>query len=683
MNTSNPEIKIASSSPWLPAALSSVPEEIRYTFRISRAERKIFRKRKKLRPSRWCEANRVVTMSSRPGKWKNSNAPYLAGIMDASFYQSVREITTCAAPQTGKSEAVCNCIAVAADQYPGPALIVFPDEKTSDDNNTDRYQPMITSSPRLRTYMTGLRDDMSKKRIGLVHMPIYFGWAGSVASMANKPCRYAVNDETDKYRETASKTETSAVLLTKARLTTYEGQEKHWLISSPSIESGPIWKYYNAAQVRFDYWVKCPFCGSMQRMMFSGIKWARKEEPGPDGKIHSEDPDVIEQEKAAWYECEACGKHWNEYERNIAVQNGHWRDRETGLELYDYLHKNQPSKIAFHIPSWLSQFVPFWKVAVSFLRGQSDMIEFKDFCNKHLAEPWKLTVTSKSEDEILSARTDLPPQTVPEAAIALTCGIDVQKNGFWFCVRAWGPDMTSWLIHYGYLATWEDVEKFLFSSSYPVSGQGGNMMKIFRTCIDTGGGEKYESMTMTEETILWILKNRGRNGMSLWGTKGSSTDLPTMLKLGPEILSTHSGKKLPSGIRILSVDTKKAKDQYHFRLKLATDPETRMLPGGAFLHADTGTDYSAMIMAERKELDEKGREMWVNKHNRPNHLLDADLLAAACAEMEFPGGGLRVLAENLKRVQTSGSSRDEDKEPGFIKGNDTHQESRRSGWLNR
>ena len=37
----------------------------------------------------------------------------------------------------------------------------------------------------------------------------------------------------------------------------------------------------------------------------------------------------------------------------------------------------------------------------------------------------------------LFAETDLPAQVVPQAAVALTAGIDNQKYGFWFAVRAW------------------------------------------------------------------------------------------------------------------------------------------------------------------------------------------------------------------------------------------------------
>jgi len=669
-------IHIPRTAPWLQPSLLAAGGEIRHRISFSDPERKIFRKRRKIPVSQWCERFRVVTMSVLPGKWKNDVTPYLAGIMDASFFPSVRTIILCKAPQVGGTEAVLNCIGYAIDRDPGPVLCIYPDELTARENNQDRIQPMIRSSPRLRSYMTGSDDDSSMLRISLTHMPVYMAWARSAARLANKPIRYVVFDETDKYPETAGKRETDPISLGESRTITYRHNCKKWKISTPTTEAGNIWRALTEeAQAVFDFWAACPACGVLQKMEFRQIKWAHKTEPGPDGKCHSEEPETIEAEKLAWYECPHCLAPWNDYDRDVAVRRGRWRLRmedspanpaavrdaatavkqeanpaAVGLtalpdppDLVDYLKRRHPVKIGFHLPSWLSPFVSLSSPASAFLRGRGDMNKFKDFHNKHLAEPWKLTVISRSAEEVLAGRCDLPPQTVPEAAVALTVGVDVQQHGFWFVVRAWSAEMTSWLIHYGFLATWEDVERLIFESSYPV-GDTGRSMRIFRACVDTGGSKKFEDMTMTEETYFWLIKNRGRGGCALWGTKGASTPLPGMLSIGAGIVSTPSGKRLPEAIRLVTVDTEKAKDQYHYRLKLASREETRDLPGAAFLHAETGKDYVAQILAEEKQKDDKGRESWVNIHNRPNHLLDAEVLAAACVEMEFPGGGLRLLA---------------------------------------
>jgi phage terminase large subunit GpA-like protein len=673
-------IRIPRTAPWLPPSVLAIPGRIRHTVRLCEPERKIFRKHKKIRVSAWCELYRHVTMSVLPGKWKNSVTPYLAGIMDASFYPSVRTIIGCKAPQVGMTEAILNCLGYAIDRDPGPALCVYPDEMTARENSQDRIQPMIKKSPRLRGYMTGFEDDSSILRINLQHMPIYMAWAHSASRLGNKPIRYVIYDEVDKYPDTAGRRETDPISLGDKRTITYRHNCKRWKFSTPTTETGNIWKALTIeAQVVFDYWVKCPACGVEQKMVFDQIKWPHKTEPDADGKCHSEDPATVEAEKLAWYECPHCLSQWTDYDRDTAVRHGIWRERKKEpdaaasdcMDLPTYLRHRNPVKIGFHLPSWISPFVSLSSPAAAFLLGLTDLTKRKDFYNNHKAEPWKLIIVSKGREQILAARVaGLPAQRVPEEAILLTCGVDVQQFGFWYAVRAWAPYMTSWLIHYGFLPLWEDVERLLFETTYPATDTSGRSLRIFRACVDTGGSKKFEDMTMTEETYFWLLKNRGRGGVGLWGTKGASSALPGMLNLGNGIVSTPSGKKLPDVLRLLFIDTEKAKDQFHWRLQLAVQEDTRALPGAAFLHADTGEDYAAQILAEEKHINEKGREEWINIHGRPNHLLDAEILAAACVEMEFPGGGLRLLAEYQKN------------RPAQARGADKPKVAR-SNWMNR
>jgi phage terminase large subunit GpA-like protein len=67
-------------------------------------------------------------------------------------------------------------------------------------------------------------------------------WANSAARLANKPQPYVVLDEEDKYPETATKKEAGPTDLAKKRTRTFSHMRKIWRTSSPSIETGPIWK---------------------------------------------------------------------------------------------------------------------------------------------------------------------------------------------------------------------------------------------------------------------------------------------------------------------------------------------------------------------------------------------------------------------------------------------------------
>ena len=205
-------------------------------------------------------------------------------------------------------------------------------------------------------------------------------------------------------------------------------------------------------------------------------------------------------------------------------------------------------------------------IVADYLQGKIDPEKNKIYITQHKARPYKQTVTSSTNQKILQARCDLPPQTIPEKAIALTAGIDVQKLGFWFAARAWARDFTSWLIHYGFLAAWADVENLLFNTRYPMANDPKITKSIWRAAIDTGGGKKYEDMSMTEETYWWIRKHGIGRGCGVYATKGSSRPLAGKCHAGKPLDKTPSGKSLPGGLQIISIDTDKAKDMVYYRL---------------------------------------------------------------------------------------------------------------------
>ncbi|MCG8634207.1 MAG: phage terminase large subunit family protein, partial [Desulfobacterales bacterium] len=513
--------------------------EVNVTF--SRAERKVLRKRKQIKPSLWAEKHRVLVKSVLPGLWKNSVTPYLVGIMDAAALPFVRELIICKAPQTGVTEGIHNFIGSRVDLAAGDVLYVYPDEKTARDNAKDRVIPMLTNSVRLRSFLTGYEKDLSSDRINLQHMTIYFGWAGSVSSLANKPIRYAVSDEIDKKNFGDAKKEASPLDLIDKRLTTYRDISKHFKISSPTVESGNVWQELNLnTDIIFDYHVKCPFCDHLHLMTMEQIKW----EGGSEA-----DPKEIKNKKLAWYECPNCKESWDDNIRNKAARHGGWVARGTAISITTYLEKFRPANIGFHLPAWVSYFVSLSECAASFLKGLKSKKKLKDYRNSIQAMPWEeFEVLARQEDEeVLLCKCDLPPQVVPKTAVALTSGIDLHKAGFPYVVRAWARDYTSWLIDYGDLGSWQEVEELLFQKYYPVE-ESDRRMRIWRAGLDTGGGKYKKDISSTEEAYLWLQRNAGyANACRIWGTKGYSYAMPTKLKMGSVLNKTPTGKPLKFG----------------------------------------------------------------------------------------------------------------------------------------
>ncbi|CCK81221.1 terminase gpA endonuclease subunit [Desulfobacula toluolica] len=630
---------------------------------FSRAERKVLRKRKQIKPSVWSEKHRVLVKSVLPGLWKNSVTPYSVGIMDAAALPFVREIIVCKSPQTGISEVAHSFIGSRIDLAPGDILYTYPDEKTSNDNAKDRVTPMLQNSVRLRSYLTGYEKDLSSSRINLQHMTIYFGWAGSVSALANKPIRYVISDEIDKPGFGDAKKEASPLDLIDKRLITYRDISKHWKISTPTVKSGNIWQELNHnTDVIFDYHVKCPFCGQLQLMTMKRIKW--------DGGSKA-DPKEIKNKKLARYECEHCQELWDDNIRNRAARNGDWIARGTVISIESYLEKFRPANVGFHLPAWNSYFVSLSECAAAFLKGMKTKKKLKDFRNSFEAMPWEeYEVLAKKEDEeVLRCKTKLPPQVVPEAAVALTAGIDLQKTGFPYVVRAWAKDYTSWLIDYHQLGTWKELEDLLFEKVYPVENSDRHM-RIWRAGLDTGGGKYKKEISSTEEAYLWLQDYAGfSRTCRVWGCKGSSNPLPTKMKMGSILNKTPSGKPLRMGMRLAILDTDKLKDMFYERMFKAMEKDQ----GGAYLHKETQLDYARQITAEEKQVNDKGVETW-ERIRKDNHYLDCECIASIVADWEWPGGGVNLFPNPNQPVKAL--------EKNESHGRDAGSRSRPS-WFNR
>lgn len=594
------------------------------------SERSVFAKLPDLTVSQNAERSRIVTRGPKKGPWRNITTPYAISPMDAWNDPWVQKIILRFAPQVAKTQIALNCLLYAIEHDPADALYVMPDEKVAKRISKKQIIPMLRSSPAIAPLLSPFAADTSTLAVKFMNgMDLTMAWASSAAELASEAYRYGLFDETAKYPKRASG-ELGAVELGEIRTRTFRFIRKLMYFSSPNLENDALHNVEQEADVNYYYKAKCPYCGHVQRMVFKSEDGYRIVWPKGAGWR------VILRKNLAQYQCENCVVAWNDSQRDRAVQLG-LQHGWNGWHTEDKVER--PQAVAFHLPSWYSPFVSLSEDAAAFLKGKNDLEKHKVWITQHRADYWRQIVVKSSDEEILKAKCGLENQMVPDSAVALSAGIDVQKTGFWFVVRAWAADFTSWLIHYGHLSTWDDVETLLFESKYPVADRPDEFKTIWRAGIDTGGGKKYEDMSMTEETELWVRANATGRGCRVYATKGSSRPLAGKCHAGKPRDKTPSGKPLPGGLQIISIDTEKGKDTVYYRLKQAAEQKSY----AAYLHKDTGTDYAGQITAERKERDPKtGIVAWVEKR-RDNHLLDAEVLAHMVVDPEWPGGGLNLV----------------------------------------
>ena len=628
--------------------------------------------------SEWAIRHRILSAkySSSPGPWKHRGY-YAVEIMDAFLDPLLEDLVLMAAAQSSKTDGVYNMLGYAIDQDPAPALIVMPSIKTTARVN-ERIKDMIMECPALSAHLTGREDDLKLNEIKLDNMIIYFATAGSSADLRNVLARYVIQDEVDDYPVSSGKgLQGSPMAQADARAITFWNR-KRIKLCTPTLESGNINREYQKSDMR-RYYMPCPHCNGYQVLSFFRLKHSgcNLGEWPKDRR----DRDYIVTNSVTRYECEHCGAEIEEKDKSWMDRMGTWVPEGHPIAADGTVEIPMPRsrRRGYQWSALISPWVTWDELAAEFFEVKDDPEKLKVFYNLKLGETWKETVATASESEIYQARCTLGPQVVPQDAVALTCGIDRQKYAFWFLVRAWARDYTSWLIHYGQVPAWDDLETLLFDTSYPVEGDSEKTARIWRAGIDTGGG-KYEELqaaaSSTEETYFWLRKNSIGRGCRVWGTKGASSRLAGKVHVGKPLDRTPSGKPIPGGLQLVMLDTEKLKDSYHYRLSQASRsnaPESdAAFPQAAFLHSEVDAVYISHILAEEKRKDRHGIEEYV-RIRKDNHLLDCEVIAHALADPEWPGGGV-----NLIRGSQAGEGR-----PSVPRGENPYLRGRGNPFLRR
>lgn len=555
------------------------------------AERSIFRRRKKMKVSEWAEQNIEVTTGSMPGPWRNEVTPYLTDVMDTWGLPYVREVVFCAAPQTSKTSAMHICLGYAADQTPGAAMMVMPDETLAKRISKRRIQPMFRHSATLSELISSNPNDFGLTSITLINgMSIDLAWANSPSALSAMPVEQIFLDEVDKYPATVGK-ESDPISLAAKRTRTYPWTSKLFIVSSPTIEQWFIWERLNLCHEIRDYYVPCLHCGTFQILEFENVKWPE------DCRDHLK----IESERLAWYECPHCHGRWNDMDRDRAVRAGHWEPREP---------VERPHSVGFHLPAFYSRFVSLSECAASFLKSHRDRAKLRDFYNGYLALPWKDYQVNRTVDRILALRDDRPRGVVPTDCAALLAAVDTQVMGFYYEIRAfgWGLEEESWQVREGWVETWDGLTRILYEDEY--LDAAGNPHIIQGRIIDSGGDKTSQvyNYCRTKEGIL-CLKGQQRQRDQWHVTK---------------IDHWPDGKVMIGGLRLYLINTTFYKDKLSNKLAIAPGD-----PGAWHLHRETTEEYGLHMTAEYKD----DHDLWKCPPGKANHYWDTGVYLLALADI--------------------------------------------------
>lgn len=515
--------------------------------------------------------------------------------MDAFTKPGIHDITFVAGTQLGKTAAEQNMMGYAIDQAPGPMLIVYPTDKLAEFTSQNRIKPMIALSKPLAEKFDA--EHSQKLELQFQGMYIALVGANSPSGLASRPVQYVFFDEIDKFPKWSGQ-EAGPLELAEERTKTFYNK-KIVKVSSPTLKTGNIWKGWEQADARYEYYVPCPHCGTYQVFTMKQLKW-------PEGST------AYDARDAAEYHCISCDNVIDDRQKMDMLRHGKWRAI------------NKPPKrvrsVAYHLSSFYSPWLTFGDMAYKFLSSKDEPERLMNFINSWLAEPWENKANRMQSDIVLSKKLNYLRGTMPADAQLLTCGVDVQLDHFWFSVRAWGPYLTSWLVDYGRVETWGDVETVI---NRDYADTNGEVRNINLACIDSGYN--------TDEVYSFCAQHMD----VAIPTKGASTPLRARYSV------TVLDKTVGFGLRLYNFDTNQLKDFIAGRLGVDAGAA-----GSWNVCKDVEPYYAEQICAEQKVeyKDKKGRITlrWepISSHAQ-NHLLDTETNNALAAEIL----GVRYLME--------------------------------------
>jgi len=575
--------------------------------------------------SEWSDRHRILSSrgASEAGPYRTNRTPYMRGIMDAlGPGDPARRIVFMKAAQVGATEAGNNWIGFVMHQAPGPFLAVQPNVDLAKRLSQQRLDPLIEDSPVLRNLVRAARSRDSgnttfgKKFPGGV---LLLTGANSAVGLRSMPARWVFLDEVDAYPGDVDE-EGDPITLAEARTTSFGHRSKLFLASTPTIKGlSRIEKEFELSDQN-RYHVPCPHCGGLQWLKFERLKW-EKGRPETVAYIceHCDEP-IQERHKTAMMD-EANGACWLQ----TAPEDVRQKAEAAGI-------------VGFHISAlysplgWLS-----WAdIARKWEDAAGDESKLKTLKNTLLGETWQEKGEAPDWQRLYERREPRKMGTVPEGALVLTAGADVQRDRIEVDVWAWGRNLESWLVDHvvfeGDTAgaeVWKDLSGFL---STTWEHESGARMGLARLAIDSGDG------ATTNAVYSWVRAAGKGQVIAIKGREGFDRSTPVD---GPSYVEvTEGGRKLRRGVQLWNIATAVFKSEtYRFlRLVAPTDEDLQegvVYPSG-FIHLPAGTtaEWVKQLTAEQLMTVKTKRGFakleWQQMRDR-NEALDCRVYARASA----------------------------------------------------
>lgn len=587
----------------------------------------------------WADANRILPEgTARPGKWRTDFVPWTRAIYRALHVDSpYRTVVIAMGSQMSKTELILNVIGHRFDDGPYmPALYIGPTQKQVSSMSRERFATMIATTPALnRKLAKGQDDKITEKFIGGVRLG--FAWAGSATELASHPAGLVFVDERDRMKSDVGG-EGDPVALARGRMKTFQSRAKLGIVSTPTIEgASPIWTLYEEGTMMKWSW-PCRHCNA----------WFT---PGINLLKYDKDAPLAEIEEMACIVCPECGSQHVESDKHALNQAGDYlphRLEKNGdhKRIAEPIKSSTASFWASGLASWQE-----WGIAASLLAAayrSNDPDTIQGVINVEFGELYKLKGSAPEYGQVLALKTPAKPGSVPSWARLVTMGSDVQKDGIFYTIRAWGPDNLSQLIRHGFIAGNTAADDVWLQWMNVLNQMHEGRYLIDRCFVDSGYNPGRDRFKRPEHKVYNMCR---RTQLRAMPSKGYSEREKPLEVTRVDV--NAAGRTIVGGVMLWRINT----DYYKSWLHAQIDLEDGVAPNW-LLHAGVDVDYCKQIVAEELVIKPSGKRIWVCPAHRPNHFLDCEVLAKAAADS--------LQAETIGEEFVAPQNADDDDDQEFI-----------------
>lgn len=560
--------------------------------------------------SDWAQAHRIVPHegSSRPGRWDNSIAPFAVEPMNClSVTHPCNHVVMMKSAQITGSEIIMNAVGYIIDVCPGPTMVAHPSLEAAKDWGQEKLEPNIDANPRLKNKFAESKSRDGKNTVRFKSFPggyVVLGGANSSKSLRQKSIRFMMKDDFDDWPfDVGGQGDPSK--MADARQISYHavGNYKNFEVSTPTIEAtSRITKAYKKSDQR-TYQVLCPHCGKHQELNFFPVS----KDPFKGGlKFNKTAP------FNAYYVCEHNGCVIEHYEKQEMLQKGYWK-----------VNNPEGRYPGFKIGAMYSPFTTWDKMAEEFVEAKDDPLKLKTFYNLWLGEPWKEKGDAPDYKRLMALRDDYTLGEIPAGGLIMTCGIDVQEQGFYYETIAWGIGKTNWSIDKGFIEgdtnrpeVWMQLDQLAnrkYMNAY------GREFGIDQIGIDAN--------YRPHMVHAWVRKNP-----RAMATRGEAGHAKPVLGTPQKQQISYSGRKVKGGLLLWPIGTWAAKMEAYGYLRLEGIKEGKETNPLGYCHFSSGHDdnffkqLTAESLITRTKNGRTVTEWAVSGHN---HFLDCRVINLA------------------------------------------------------